>query len=579
MTEKSQVNWTKIIQIGLIGGAVAVLLCLVGMVEAFSKRDIIAGVISLGQILLVIIVFTIGYTGAKRASSRDWRISLVSGIIAGLLVGSLIAGLVLLSKGINLRPVLVNASPALFKILTFDQKTTAMAVFYLVAGGAGVGLIAGLLYILPARIRSAIIAGLIWVILVGLLQDLIRLTLTPWPQVANAVSWIFGARNQKGLSVIGAVAIFIVVTGGNFLWAGWKPTVQASYQGLPAPRQNMVRYGSLFLIALVLLYMPNLLGPFLSEVATTVGLYILMGLGLNIVVGFAGLLDLGYVAFFAIGAYVMGVLTTTGGELTTSAQWTFWEALPVAVLASVIAGVILGVPVLHIRGDYLAIVTLGFGEIIRILALSDMLKPHIGGSQGIVQVARASIGEIVIDDAQKLYYLILIACLIGAFIALRLKDSRPGRAWMAMREDEDVAQAMGIDLVVTKLMAFGVGAAFSGLSGAIFASKLATIYPHSFNLLISVNVLALIIVGGMGSIPGVVVGALALVGLPELLREFDEFRLMVYGAVLVAMMLYRPEGLWPEKTRQRELHAEEDVPVTENVVDLTGATSAVTGGQ
>ncbi|MBE7473820.1 MAG: leucine/isoleucine/valine transporter permease subunit [Anaerolineae bacterium] len=579
MTEKSQVNWTKIIQIGLIGGAVAILLCLVGMVEAFSKRDIIAGVISLGQILLVIIVFTIGYTGAKRASSRDWRISLVSGIIAGLLVGSLIAGLVLLSKGINLRPVLVNASPALFKILTFDQKTTAMAVLYLVAGGAGVGLIAGLLYILPARIRSAIIAGLIWVILVGLLQDLIRLTLTPWPQVANAVSWIFGARNQKGLSVIGAVVIFIVVTGGNFLWAGWKPTVQTRYQGLPASRQNMMRYGSLFLIALVLLYLPNLLGPFLSEVATTVGLYILMGLGLNIVVGFAGLLDLGYVAFFAIGAYVMGVLTTTGGELTTSAQWTFWEALPVAVLASVTAGVILGVPVLHIRGDYLAIVTLGFGEIIRILALSDMLKPHIGGSQGIVQVARASIGGIAIDNAQKLYYLILVACLIGAFIALRLKDSRPGRAWMAMREDEDVAQAMGIDLVVTKLMAFGVGAGFSGLSGAIFASKLATIYPHSFNLLISINVLALIIVGGMGSIPGVVVGALALVGLPELLREFDEFRLMVYGAVLVAMMLYRPEGLWPEKTRQRELHAQEDVPITENAVDLAGATSAATGGQ
>lgn len=579
MTEKAQVNWTKIVQIGLIGGAVAVLLCLVGMVEAFSKRDIIAGVISLGQILLVIIMFTIGYTGAKQARSRDRRISLVSGIIAGLLVGSLIAGLVLLSKGINLRPVLVNASPALFKILTFDQKTTAMAVLYLVAGGAGVGLIAGLLYILPARIRSAIIAGLIWVILVGLLQDLIRLTLTPWPQVANAVSWIFGARNQKGLSVIGAIVIFIVVTGGNFLWAGWKPTVQARYRGLPAPRQNMMRYGSLFLIALVMLYLPNLLGPFLSEVATTVGLYILMGLGLNIVVGFAGLLDLGYVAFFAIGAYVMGVLTTTGGELTTSAQWTFWEALPVAVLASVIAGVILGVPVLHIRGDYLAIVTLGFGEIIRILALSDMLKPHIGGSQGIVQVARASVGGIVIDNAQKLYYLILIACLIGAFIALRLKDSRPGRAWMAMREDEDVAQAMGIDLVVTKLMAFGVGAAFSGLSGAIFASKLATIYPHSFNLLISINVLALIIVGGMGSIPGVVVGALALVGLPELLREFDEFRLMVYGAVLVAMMLYRPEGLWPEKTRQRELHAQEDVPLTENAVDLAGATSAVTGGQ
>jgi branched-chain amino acid transport system permease protein len=148
---------------------------------------------------------------------------------------------------------------------------------------------------------------------------------------------------------------------------------------------------------------------------------------------------------------------------------------------------------------------------------------------------------------------------------------------MAMREDEDVAQAMGIDLVATKLIAFGAGAAFSGLSGAIFASKLATIYPHSFNLLISINVLSLIIVGGMGSVPGVVVGALALVGLPELLREFDEFRLMIYGAVLVAMMLYRPEGLWPEKIRQRELHAEE--PEGEPIVELSSATSAATSGQ
>jgi branched-chain amino acid transport system permease protein len=305
-----------------------------------------------------------------------------------------------------------------------------------------------------------------------------------------------------------------------------------------------------------------------------------MGLGLNIVVGFAGLLDLGYVAFFAIGAYVMGVLTTSGGELTTSFEWTFWEALPVAVGASVLAGIILGVPVLHIRGDYLAIVTLGFGEIIRILALSDMLKPHIGGSQGIVQLARAKIGTIVFDDPQTLYYMILIACLLGAFVSLRLKDSRSGRAWMAMREDEDVAQAMGIDLVKTKLMAFAVGAAFSGLSGAIFASKLGTIYPHSFNLLISINALSLIIVGGMGSIPGVIVGALALVGLPELLREFDEFRLLVYGAVLMAMMLYRPEGLWPEKTRQRELHAEEDTPTDEPVVELAGVrSSAVTSGK
>ncbi|GIK41885.1 MAG: hypothetical protein BroJett011_57180 [Chloroflexota bacterium] len=577
MSEKFQLHWTRVVKIGLIGGGVALLLSLVGMVEAFNKRDIIAGVISLGQILLLIITFAIGYTAAKRNGSHDWRAILISSLLAGLIVGGVVAGFVLLSKVINMRPVLVNASPPLFQILTFNQKSTATAVLYLLAGGAGVGLIAGLVYSLPARIRQAIILGLIWVALIGLLQDLIRLTLTPWPQAAKTVSWMFGARNQKGLSVIGAIVVLVVVAGGQYLWTSWKPAAQARYREMPVNRQNTMRYGSLFIIALLLIFLPNLLGPFLSEVATTVGLYILMGLGLNIVVGFAGLLDLGYVAFFAIGAYTMGVLTTSGGELTTSAQWTFWEALPVAVVASVLAGVILGVPVLHIRGDYLAIVTLGFGEIIRILALSDMLKPHIGGSQGIVQVARAQIGGLTFDNAQKLYYLILIACLIGAFVALRLKDSRVGRAWMAMREDEDVAQAMGINLVATKLMAFGAGAAFSGLSGAIFASKLATIYPHSFNLLISINVLALIIVGGMGSIPGVIVGALALVGLPELLREFDEFRLLVYGAVLVAMMVYRPEGLWPEKTRQRELHAEE--PAEEPVVELKSATSAATSGQ
>jgi branched-chain amino acid transport system permease protein len=580
MTEKFQFNWLKAIQIGLIGGAAAVLLSLVGMVEAFHKRDIIAGVITMGQTLLFVIGLFVSYTAANRVGGYDWRAKLASGTLAGLTVASLIVGLVLLGKVINLRPVLVNASPPLFKILTFNQEDTGLAIFYMLVAGAVIGLAAGLINSLPPRARRAVIAALLWVSILGLLQELIRLTLNPWPQVTKAVSWMFAAsKNQKGLSVLGAVVIFIVVGVAHYLWSGWKPTVQTRLVELPPTSQRTMRWGSLFLVAALLLYLPNLLGPFLSEVATNVGLYILMGLGLNIVVGFAGLLDLGYVAFFAIGAYVMGVLTTTGGELTTSFEWTFWQALPVAVGASVLAGIILGVPVLHIRGDYLAIVTLGFGEIIRILALSDMLKPHIGGSQGIVQVSRAKIGSIVFSNPQNLYYMILIACLLGAFVALRLKDSRGGRAWMAMREDEDVAQAMGIDLVKTKLMAFAVGAAFSGLSGAIFASKLGTIYPHSFNLLISINALALIIVGGMGSIPGVIVGALALVGLPELLREFDEFRLLVYGGVLVAMMLYRPEGLWPEKTRQRELHTEVDATTGEPVVELANVTSAATSGK
>jgi branched-chain amino acid transport system permease protein len=543
------------LKIGLIGGGVAVFVSLVGMVEAFGGRDIVAGVISMGQTLLVALTLTIGFIAASRAGQAA-GLNLASGALAGVLTGALLAALVWIGASINLRPIFVNASPALFEILTFGQPP-GTATLLLLAVGALLGLIGAAIHLLPAYARGAVIAGLAWMALLGLLQDLIRVRLSDVPDVAQAVAWMFGRGGVKGLSAVGAVVVFVVISLANLVWALRGPGVRRSLQAMPEPGQRTLRLVVLAVAAVLLLALPTILGSYLSDVTDTVGLYILAGLGLNIVVGFAGLLDLGYVAFFAIGAYVMGVLTTTGGEISTAAQLTFWQALPIAVLASVVFGIVLGVPVLHIRGDYLAIVTLGFGEIIRILALSDFLKPHVGGSQGIVLVARGQLGSISFDDAESLYYLILAGCVLGVFVALRLKDSRLGRTWMALREDEDVAQAMGINLVATKLLAFGTGAAFSGLAGAIFASKLGTIYPHSFALLFSINVLALIIVGGMGSIPGVVIGAIALVGLPELLREFAEFRLLVYGAVLVAMMLLRPEGLWPEETRRRELHEAE----------------------
>ncbi len=310
---------------------------------------------------------------------------------------------------------------------------------------------------------------------------------------------------------------------------------------------------------LVLFILPQILGLFLSEVLTIVGLYVLLGLGLNIVVGYAGLLDLGYVAFFAIGAYTTAILTSPElGFFSLS----FWSALPFAVILGIVAGVLLGIPVLKMRGDYLAIATLGFGEIIRILVLSDFLRPWLGGAQGIGKIPKASIGGFEFGMPQEIYYLILAGCFLVIFISLRLRDSRLGRAWKAMREDEDVAQAMGINLVATKLLAFGTGAGFSALSGAIFATKLTSVYPHSMNVMISINILCVIIVGGMGSIPGVIVGAAALVGLPELLREFAEYRLFVYGAALVVMMLVRPEGLWPEAVRRREFHEEEPAPAS-----------------
>lgn len=554
MQEKKKSYWLDAIQYGLSGGGAAILLCLVGMVETFHERDIVVGIITTGQAMLVLTAVLVCYLVASNSSAGRSPVVVGYTALTGLVTGALLSVLVVLGPvlGWNLRTVLVNASPALFKVLTFDNESAVTGIAYLWVIGAVVGTITGGLYLLPDKIRKAVSWGFALVIILGLFQELIDLTLNPWPRVADATAWMFGQRTEKGLSQIGAVVVFVVVALANFAWATGGGTVQKRIQSLPAADQRNLRWTSALAGLLILFVLPTFLGPALTETTNTVGIYILMGLGLNIVVGFAGLLDLGYVAFFAVGAYVMSILTNTSGELAFSFGWTFWEALPVSVIVAILFGIILGLPVLHVRGDYLAIVTLGFGEIIRLMVLSDFLKPYIGGSQGIVLVARGQIGDLVFDKPQTLYYLILVGCLVAAFVAYRLKDSRMGRTWMALREDEDVAEAMGIDLVKTKLLAFAVGAGFSGLSGAIFASKLGGVTPASFGLLVSINALALIIVGGMGSIPGVIVGALALVGLPELLREFSEFRLFVYGAVLMAMMLLRPEGLWPEEAHRRE---------------------------
>jgi branched-chain amino acid transport system permease protein len=324
-------------------------------------------------------------------------------------------------------------------------------------------------------------------------------------------------------------------------------------QTLPPASRRRLNIALVLLGGFVLLVLPHILGLFLSEVLTIIGLYIMLGLGLNIIIGFSGMLDLGHVAYFAIGSYTIAILTSP--ELGFF-NWNFWQALPVAIAAGAVTGVLICTPVLKMRGDYLAITTLGFGEIIRLFVLSDFLRPWLGGAQGIGKIPKVELFGFEFGTPQQVYYLILAGCLLIGFIAWRLRDSRLGRSWMAVREDEDVAQAMGINLVSTKLKAFAVGAGFSALSGAIFATKLGSVYPHSFNIMISINILCVIIVGGVGSIPGVVVGAAALVGLPELLREFAEYRLLVYGAVLVAMMLLKPEGLWPEAAHQRELHAD-----------------------
>ena len=535
------------IKIGLIGGIIEVFLALIGMMEAFSQREIVSHVISIGHTLMLLVVLWVAYLSAKRIPRTEPLWVLINSFISGLIVGSVLALLVMVGGLINLRKVFINASPLLYKLLTFDLGIKA-GISLLLGGGGLSGLLAGLLYLAPKFIRRVLVISLGSIVGAGVLQDLLRPTFALWGPLAVINEWLFTAN---GLTLQGAIGLFVSIAALSYFWLQKGNAIRAHLKRLSPTSQRALRVTSLLSLIILLLALPQILGLFLSEVLTIVGLYVLLGLGLNIVVGFAGLLDLGYVAFFAIGAYTVAVLTSPElGFFNLS----FWGALPFAIFMGVLSGVLLGIPVLRMRGDYLAIATLGFGEIIRILVLSDFLRPWLGGAQGIGKIPKASLGSIEFATPQQIYYLILAGCLLVGFISWRLRDSRLGRAWMAVREDEDVAQAMGINLVSTKLLAFATGAAFSALSGAIFASKLGSVYPHSFNVMISINILCLIIVGGMGSIPGVLVGAFALVGLPELLREFAEYRLLVYGAALVAMMLLRPEGLWPEALHRRELH-------------------------
>ncbi len=553
METSTRFNWRESVRMGLIAGVIALSLSLIGLVETFGGRDIIGGVVSLGQIFLFGAIMGVGYFSAQRNLNARAGVNLLGGLLIGVLASLPLVVLIFVAEPINLRQFLPNASPALLELITFGQEQVTGALIMVAVCGV-LGLIGAGIYLLPSRLRRPLLIGLLLVLLIGLLSEIIILA---WGNKGLGLKirpLIFAA---KGLSIRGALLVFLVVAGLNAAWSSQGDRVRQRLDALPSGQQRAFRWSSLILGLVILLFLPMILRTYLTEVIDNVGLYVLMGLGLNIVVGFAGLLDLGYVAFFAIGAYTMGVLTSQG-DLGVGGM-SFWMALPFAVLASVMAGIILGVPVLRMRGDYLAIVTLGFGEIIRILALSDFLAPVIGGAQGILKIPKARIGGVELVAPEQLYYLILGACLIAAYVSWRLRDSRLGRQWMAMREDEDVAQAMGIDLVQTKLLAFAIGAAFSGMSGAIFASKLSSIFPHSFNLLISINVLSLIILGGIGSLPGVVVGALILVGLPELLREFAEYRLLMYGALLIVMMIVRPEGFWPEATRKRELHGYEEL--------------------
>jgi branched-chain amino acid transport system permease protein len=288
-----------------------------------------------------------------------------------------------------------------------------------------------------------------------------------------------------------------------------------------------------------------------------IGIYVLLAVGLNIVVGYAGLLDLGYVAFYAIGAYTTAILTVDHG-------WSFWECVPIAILVTMTAGVLLGAPTLRLRGDYLAIVTLGFGEIIRVTANN---LDFTGGPRGIagipnppavpglenVEIAGIKPFQYGVLDARPYYYLLLFFLVLVIILVKRLERSRVGRAWAAIREDEDAAELMGVPTLKFKLWAFAMGAAVGSVAGTLYASKSIAILPDNFQFQLSALILAAVVLGGSGNVPGVMLGAFLIAWLPERFRQFAEFRTLIFGAALVIIMIFRPEGLLPSRQRRAEL--------------------------
>ncbi len=303
---------------------------------------------------------------------------------------------------------------------------------------------------------------------------------------------------------------------------------------LHEPRYLYPLAGAVLLFALIF---PYIFSTYQTNIMVTALMYVMLGLGLNIVVGLAGLLDLGYVAFYAVGAYSYALLNLHFGL-------GFWTVLPIGALLAAVFGIALGFPVLRLRGDYLAIVTLGFGEIIRLILENWNEFSH--GPSGIANIPRPGFFgiELSLDNAiLYLYYLMIVMVIITIFVVNRLQDSRIGRAWIALREDEIACQAMGIDKTKTKLTAFALGATWAGLVGVIFAAKTTFINPASFTFLESAIILCIVVLGGMGSIVGVIIAAMVLILLPEYLRALSDYRMLAFGAVLVTMMIFRPQGL------------------------------------
>jgi branched-chain amino acid transport system permease protein len=492
--------------IGFTTVATSIIGKLVGNVDAQSS----SGQLPVSNLIIftVIMGFLTGISAHKKDLKPNWIHVLLAGLFSGLVTGLMVGGFAWLiggldAQGVDFRTYLPNLGVREIQYLIFNVPPQAAALRYI-------------LYFVLSSVVGALLIKVL----------------------------------SPGSTVNRAVVTLKKTTVDKLDVGKLKGTLENKY----------VLVALLVAVGALMYFLPFVWGSYWNYIMGTVAIYILLGLGLNIIVGYSGQLVLGYVAFFAIGAYTFAILTAPEPH---AIEMNLWLAVLISMLTSTLAGLLIGLPILNLRGDYLAIVTLGFGEIVRILIKSDLLTALTNGPKGITNVGQPFWRGRLFTDTNYMHLLMLLV-LAGLFVAKRLKDSRTGRAWISIREDQTVSQATGVNTFRYKILALLLGAAIAGLAGALFASRNQFTGPEDFTLMVSVNVLCVVIVGGMGSLPGVVLGAFVLKGLPELLRELSDYRLLAFGGLLVAMMILRPNGLWPvsrPKFIKQRLEACKDEPM------------------
>jgi len=564
-------DWRRILRLGGVSALTLVFIALSNMPVAMNDFDLLAELFSLGDLSLLWLPVVIGFAAGREPVLEGMAVhakglrETAGGALTGLLGGVGLSLLTVLVANFDLRDPLVNWSPQTLEKLSLAGSATGGALLWPLIAGA-LGAAGGALHALSPKGRRLCVTTPLAVLAVAVLETLL-IDVSEDIGLEWLAEFVYAPRG--GLEIAGAVAL--AVPAAAYSWWGRSAAAgaKARFTSLEGTRRSRGNAVALAVVVAAVVALPQLLGGIANELFANVGLFVLLALGLNIVVGLAGILDLGYVAFFAVGGYTAAILTSPNrGD-----SWPEWMphtpwlvALLAVIVLAALTGLFIGAPVIRMRGDYLAIVTLGFGEIIRLLFLSDWLSGYTGGAQGVTNVPGVSVFGIVTvkgTDPRAVFYLVAVFCALAIYVSWRLERSRIGRAWMAVREDESVAEAMGINTVNIKLMAFVVGAVLASFSGAIFAAKVGSVFPSSFIILVSIVILVVVIVGGMGNIAGVIAGAVVLIGVlggprqPGLLQEFSGFKLLIYGALLVWMMLMRPEGLIPSVRRTRELHQEE----------------------